>query len=268
MHIEISIDNILFRKIFLFDNSIAKKYKTLVQDLIKNNGLDFDNRRSFYTYKSIFEIEKDLDNAIQFINNFFKTKLLPDDKSDPNFFNILHEKFEILNNGYNEQTVLKMIWTHDLREKIRDLNFCVHQLEHGIEKMNQVNIQWNKETTKRVPLDNNDYTHATDVYKSNYVYLGYNEVGKSILDIYHDNLPIDYPGMKNNHFIGPDIVFCNEDRDLFDNNFTQWCRNNKINPYDKQSGLLNYPIGMFETYCLIENFTSNSKITAFDIVDK
>lgn len=268
MKINISIDNIKFRQILLFDNPIAKKYYSLVKKLVSKNGLDFDHRRSFYSYKTTNEIKNDLNTAITFINNFLQKELLPTkQKLTQEYFNKIHTVFETLNQGYDDDPILKLIATPDLAESIRDINFCVHQLEHGRIKK-QVQIQWNKETTERVALDNEDYYHATDKWEINYVYLGYNEVGKNILDIYHDNLSIDYPGLKNNHFVGPDIVFSTIDRPLFDKKFVKWCSNNSINAFDSKNGIWNYPIGTFKTFCSEDNFGSDSKITAYDFVDK
>ena len=268
MQINISIDGIRFTQIFLFDNPIAKKYFSLLKTLIDKNGLDFDHRRCFYSYRTTSEIKDDLNDAVAFINNFFHQELLPTKKNfTQKYFNDLHKGFEKLNKGFDDQTVLKAIASTDLIEKIRDINFCVHQLEHGKSKR-KILIQWNKDTTQRVPMDNEDYSHASDKWKLDHVYLGYNEVGKNIFDLYHDNLPIDYPGLKNNHFVGPDIIFSASDQPLFDEDFLKWCDSHNIDAFDPKNGILNYPIGTFETLCSLDKFSPDSKITAYDLIDK
>ena len=268
MQIDISIDNIKFRQIFLFDNPIAIKYYSLLKILVNKNGLDFDHLRCFYSYKTTNEIKNDLNNAITFINNFFQKELLPTKQElTQKDFNEIHKVFETLNQSYDDETNLKTIATTDLAESIRDINFCVHQLEHGRIKK-QVQIQWNKETTQRVALDDEDYLHATDEWKIDHVYLGYNEVGKNILDLYHDNLPIDYPGLKNNHFVGPDIFFSESNKPLFDDDFLKWCDSHNIDAFDPKNGILNYPIGTFKTLCSLDKFSPDSKITAYDLIDK
>ena len=267
MQIDISIDNIKFRKIFLFDNPIANKYFSLLKTLINENGLDFDNRRCFYSYKTDIEIENDLDDAVFLINKFFQKELLPTDKANQNYFNDMHQGFELLNKGYDDFTLLKAVGPPNLIESIRDVNFCTHKLEHGkTEKVFE--IQWNKETTQRVALDENDYLHATHKCQMNHVYLGYNEVGKNILDLYNDDLPIDYPGLKNNHFVGPDMIFFHKEEPLFEDGFLKWCTKHSIDPFEPKNGILNYPIGTFETLCAEQNFSPQSKITAYDLIDK
>ena len=269
MHIDIVIDNNKSIVIDLFDNPFAKKYVKIMHELISKHALDFDNRRCFYSWKTNQQIQEDLDNAIQHINNFFKKDMFNIDVNDPEYFNRLHIVFERLNQGYDDQTILKTIATSDLLESIRDINFCVHQLEHGRdENSKEITIQWNKNTIQRVAIGNLDYSYATHTNKKNTVYLGYNEVGKSILDLYHDNLPIDYPGLKNNHFVGPDIIFSESDKPLFDDDFLKWCDSHNIDAFNPKNGILNYPIGTFKTLCSLDKFSPDSKITAYDLIDK
>ena len=48
----------------------------------------------------------------------------------------------------------------------------------------------------------------------------------------------------------------------------EWCTNNVIDPYDAKNGLLNYPIGSFTYDFDMADCTPDSKISAFEIVDK
>ena len=82
------------------------------------------------------------------------------------------------------------------------------------------------------------------------------------------DLPIDYPGLVNNHFVGPDMIFFHKEEPLFEDGFLKWCTKHSIDPFEPKNGILNYPIGTFETLCAEQNFSSQSKITAYDLIDK
>lgn len=268
MYINITIDNTKNLTIDFYKHSIAKKYLKLIKKLILEHGLDFDHKRCFYSWKTVEEIQKDLDDSINFINNFFNKDMFCTNKTDPEYFNKLHVGFENLNKGYDDYTILKVVGSTQLKECIKNINYCVHNLEHGAEQKKQLQIQWNKNTTIREPLEKNDYQHAVSYEKKHTVCLAYNEVGKSIQDLFHDGLPVNYSGLKNNHYIGPDLDFQFENTDLFGAEFLQWCNSNNIDPYDPSNGILVYPIGNFKFDFDMDACTSESKITNFEIVDK
>lgn len=238
-----------------------------MHELIDKHGLDFDHKRCFYSWNTNEQIQKDLDSAIKYINNFFNKDMFNTDRSDPEYFNKLHIGFEKLNQGYDDVTVLEIIGPQQLRESIKDINYCVHHLEYGYELKQELQLQWNKNTITRKPIEKTDYEHATSTNKKHTVYLEYNEVGKSIGDLWHDNLPANYPGLKNNHFVGPDINFVFKDSDLFPQEFLLWCKQKQIDPYDPQNGILNYPIGKFEYNFDMTSITPQSHITKYEIVD-
>ena len=84
------------------------------------------------------------------------------------------------------------------------------------------------------------------------MYLHYNEVGKSTIDVFNDQLDINYPNIVNNHYIGPDIRYYNSTEHCFGDNFLIWCKDKNIDPYRKQNGLGLYPVGTYTT-----NFTND-----------
>ena len=93
----------------------------------------------------------------------------------------------------------------------------------------------------------------------NEVYLAYNELGKSYIDLYQDNLPADYDATKNNHYIGADITIGLEDKkNIFEIGFIKWATDNKIDPYKRDHGIGLLPIGKVEIID-IEHLTKDSK---------
>ena len=268
MHINIGIDHNKSLQINLFDNPFVTKYISIMEKLLAKHGNDFDHPRCFYSWKDRGQVQEDLDSAIEYINKFFNRKVIDVDKQDPEYFNILHECFEKLNNEYDNFTILKAVAPRELIDRIDDINYCVHHLEHEELWDTRLQLQWSKHTIDRIHLEPSDYAHATTENLSDTVYLEYNEVGKSTKDLFQDNLPITYPGLKNNHFVGPDINFNFKTQPLFSSEFLKWCNENVIDPYDANNGLLNYPIGSFTYDFDMADCNPDSKITAFEIVDK
>jgi hypothetical protein len=93
----------------------------------------------------------------------------------------------------------------------------------------------------------------------NEVYLAYNELGKSYVDLCNDNLPFDYDATKNNHYIGADIDIALKDKkNIFESNFIDWCKDNDIDPLEKKHGIGMLPIGKIEIINM-EHLTKDSK---------
>ena len=69
------IDGVPAFRLELYDNSVAYKWKNLIKSIFVGDGKDIDNRRTFYQYKTIPEIKKDLITAINNINIFLKHEL-------------------------------------------------------------------------------------------------------------------------------------------------------------------------------------------------
>tara|TARA_E500000178_G_C16626175_1_gene575536 strand:- start:25 stop:585 length:561 start_codon:yes stop_codon:yes gene_type:complete len=176
--------------------------------------------------------------------------------------------FEKLSGDFDNPTKLMKIAPMNIKENIRDLNFCVHKLEHGsIEHssskstLDDLPIQWTKKrtTTPRIKLTEEEHSLFQFNKIKNEVYLSYNELGKSYVDLYKDNLPIDYGATKNNHYIGADINIALTDKEnIFESGFIDWCKDNNIDPSEKKHGIGLLPIGKVETID-IEHLTKDSK---------
>jgi 5'-3' exonuclease len=254
-------------RIDLYDHTVANKWKNLIESIYVGDGEDIDHIRSFFNLRTRDEIKKTLLDAVAHINSFLRREFIKIPKKinweDQDLYNTLHISFEKLSGEFDNPTKLMKIAPMHIQESIRDLNFCVHALEHNSNKntSEHLTIQWTKkrETMPRVKLIDKEYDLIQFYAKKNEVYLGYNELGKSYYDLWKDNLPLDYEATKNNHYIGADIRIELTDREnIFDKGFLNWCGYNNIDPKDKKNGIGLLPIGKVEILDL-EHLTKDSK---------
>jgi hypothetical protein len=262
------IDGIPSFEINLFDNSVAREWKKLINSIYVGDGEDIDHRRSFYNLRTKKEIKNDLLNAIKKINIFFKKEFIVIPKkinwNNQKIYNDLHIYFEKLSGNFDNPTKLIKIAPRDIKESIRDLNYCVHALENFNDaKKDNIKIQWTKfrTITPRVPLKKDDYNLIKFKKLSNEVYLSYNELGKNYIDCWKDGLNINYSSLKNNHYIGADFfISLKKQKNIFHNDFIQWMRAHNLDPYEKKHGIGLIAIGTAKIIN-INHLTKNSKVT-------
>ncbi len=252
-------------RIDLYNHPVASKWKSLIESIYVGDGEDIDNKRTFFNFQSTDEIRDMLLDAIKNINTFLKTEFIkiPEQLNwdDQNLYNTLHIAFEKLSGEFDNPTKLMKIAPTNIKENIRDLNYCVHALEHGTGVLGNLGIQWTKLRTEtpRIDLEDDDYQLFQFHQTKNEVYLAYNELGKSYIDLWQDNLPVDYNATKNNHYIGADIEIALDDKkNIFDPGFVDWCYDNNIDPLEKKHGIGLLPIGKVESID-IEHLTKHSK---------
>jgi hypothetical protein len=254
-------------RINLYDHTVASKWKNLIESIYVGDGEDIDHVRTFFSLRSHDEIKEILLKAIKNINTFLKTDFIkmPSkvDWEDQELYNNLHMSFEKLAGEFDNPTKLMKIAPVHIQENVRDLNFCVHALEHTTPDFvaDVLPIQWTKRRAQlpRKPLVDDEYDLTQFHMTKHEVYLGYNEVGKSYIDLWNDDLPVDYEATKNNHYIGPDIKIALKDNtSIFDENFIDWCSKHKIDPYDKKHGIGLIPIGKIDSIDT-EHLTKDSK---------
>ena len=255
-------------RIDLYDHTVAHKWKDLIRSIYVGDGEDMDHIRTFFYLRTNDDIKKILVDAINNINNFLKTTFisLPNkiDWNDQKLYNDLHEAFEKLSGQYDNPTKLMKIAPLQIKENIRDLNYCVHYLEHTAQNITKqlIPIQWTKKRneTERIKLLDEEYDLIKFNMVKNEVYLAYNEVGKSYIDLWRDDLPVDYDATKNNHYIGPDInIALSDNENIFAPGFLTWCEQHGIDAYDKKHGIGVIPIGKIKLIN-IEHLTKDSKI--------
>jgi hypothetical protein len=262
--ITFTIDN--QHKVFLecFNNPISGKYKTILQKLI-SKGMQIDNQISFIRFMSVDKQKKLLLTSIDSVNEFMGHQYI-DTKNvqwDRDFFNQAHELFEKLNGTFTNPTKLIVIAPDKIKEDIRLINTLVHQLEEQGTK--QWRFQWHKEHTIRQKMIDEDYNTMVFDTVPNTMYLHYNEVGKSTIDVFNDQLDINYPNIVNNHYIGPDIRYYNSTEHCFGDNFLIWCKDKNIDPYRKQNGLGLYPVGTYTTNFTNDDISVESRWTNVEI---
>jgi hypothetical protein len=261
------IDGVPAFRLALYDNSVAYKWKNLIRSIYVGDSKDIDHRRTFYQYKTINEIKKDLIAAIKTINVFLKHEFIQIPINfDQDDYNDLHIKFEKLSGDFDNPTKLMIMAPTKVKESVRDLNYCIHALENFTNDPTTLEIQWTKlrKETPRIPLEQCEYYYTHFEEKENEVYLSYNELGKNFIDLWKDGLSVDYNKQKNKHYIGADIKISFENKkNIFSSEFISWCKDNNIDPYKKTNGIGNLPIGKI-TWKNTVRLTKNSKI---DIIE-
>jgi len=256
-------------RINLYDHTVASKWKNLIESIYVGDGEDIDHVRTFFRLRPHDEIKEILLNAIKNINTFLRTEFikLPKqiDWNDQDLHNTLHVAFEKLSGKFDNPTKLMIIAPMNIKENIRDLNFCVHALEHSSGEsdgdLDYLPLQWTKkrETNPRIKLTDEEHNLFQFHETKNEVYLAYNELGKSYVDLWMDNLPFDYDGTENNHYIGADIIVAlNDKQSIFEQGFLDWCNDKSIDPYSKKHGIGLLPIGKVEIID-IGHLTKDSK---------
>ena len=252
-------------RIDLYDHTVAHKWKNLIESIYVGDGEDIDHMRTFFNLRTRDEIKDMLLDAVKNINTFLKTEFIKTPKqvdwNEQELYNTLHMAFEKLAGDFDNPTKLIKIAPMNIKENIIDLNCCIHALEHGTSALSNLTIQWTKkrEETPRIKLTDKEHELFQFNQTKNEVYLAYNELGKSYVDLWQDDLPFEYTATKNNHYIGADIViaFTNKEN-VFEQGFIDWCKDNSIDPLKKEHGIGLLPIGKVETIN-IEHLTKDSK---------
>jgi len=256
-------------RIALYNNSVADKWKHLIESIYVGDGNDIDYYRTFFELRKKDDIRQILLNAIEKINTYLGTDYIkiPEqvDWTKQDIYNELHMKFEKLSGTHDNPTKLMSIAPMEVKESIRDLNYAVHSLEHNkptVENLSELNIQWTKKrnVTPRIKLTNDEYNLITFEKKKHEVYLSYNELGKNYQALWEDKLPVHYGHAKNNHYIGADIIVSFENKkNIFNDSFIDWCKENKIDWNDKSHGIGLLPIGKIVDYQK-RHLTKDSKL--------
>ena len=63
-------------RINLYDNTVATKWKELIESVYVGDGEDIDHKRTFFNLRSREEIQEMLLNSVKTINSFLKTELI------------------------------------------------------------------------------------------------------------------------------------------------------------------------------------------------
>ena len=100
----------------------------LIESIYVGDGEDIDHVRSFFGLRTRDEIKDMLLDAVTNINGFLKKDFIKIPKqidwNEQNLYNTLHIAFEKLSGEFDNPTKLMKIAPEDIKEDIRNLNFC------------------------------------------------------------------------------------------------------------------------------------------------
>jgi hypothetical protein len=224
--------------ITLYDNSFTRKWVKELHWCLDH--CDFNQQEAFASFLTLEESAKILIESCNTINHYLKNfiEIRLDVLEQPQeYFNYLHGIFETLSGEFGKPTRLFSLANKELKNAIRRLNFFVHRVETKIENSTDFYISFDKNQYRRQSLAVEDYDFFQFNFPKGTLFLHYVELGKEFIDLYEDNLPIDYQGCKNLHyFSGEASIHFNTYDSFEDKNYIKWLQNQGIDPYNKTLG--------------------------------
>jgi len=245
--LEIEVDHCHWVAVDLYRNDFVSRWASLFEKTAASCAVN--QLESFSCNLTESQAKERLIAAITAINQFLKREFIDLPKEinwdDQEWYNYLHSKFERLSGTYGKPTGLFEIAPAAIKDAIRALNFYVHRLEMKSCHTIPWYISFDKDCYIRLPLKFDDYKLFCDVMRSGQAFIHYAELGKTTVDLYEDNLPIDYPGLKNLHYYSAEISLYlgSDDVELFSNGFQNWAKDHSIDITDTKQGLGIIPIG-------------------------
>lgn len=236
----------------LNDNDFVRKWIKEFRWCLDN--CELNQQEAFSGLLTLSEAEQILNNACVTINKYMKGFIKIETDYSQEYFNYLHSKFEQLSGKFGKPTLLFSIANKELKTAIRNLNLYLHRLEKI--SVNELYISFNKDQYRRHPLVESDYKYFEFDRRPGTLYLHYVELGKEFIDLYQDNLPIDYPGFANLHYYSGEAMLVFDSYNYFDDtNYLSWLKDNGIDPYNKRLGHGRIPLGTVELnkWQLIQN---------------
>jgi len=227
-----------FFTITLNDNAFVRKWVEELRWCLAN--CEFEHNEAFSSFMTVEQAAQHLYAACNTINHYLKNfievrpNLLDQDQE---YFNYLHQKFEQLAGNFGQPTRLFAVANQDLKTAIRNLNFYCHSIEKKKPHMRSWYLSFNKDQYRRWPLAPEDYQHFEFSIPAGTLFVHYVELGKEFVDLYEDQLPIDYQNARNLHYYSGEACMMFFDYDLFeDPGFEQWLKSNNLNPRDQNLG--------------------------------
>jgi hypothetical protein len=228
--------------IHLYNTKFVNKYVDELIWCLQN--CEFNQREAFATLYSIDYSKECLRNACLTINKYLKNFIDVQDVSSQEYYNYLHIKFEQLSGEFGKPTRLFTIANKELKQAIRDLNFFVHCVEVNKESYPALYISFNKDQYRRHPLSLEDFNEFEFKFPAGTLFLHYVELGKEYIDLYQDNLAIDYAGAKNLQYYSGESMLTFDEFDCFaDNDYVEWLERNNIDLFNKKLGHGKIPLG-------------------------
>ena len=221
----------------LVDNDFVKRWCRLLSQEVDRGTLSQEHTFSNFIPESL--ARQRLEQSITTVNNFLRRELIPmprsSDYDDPEFYNQLHQRFEMLAGpDWDQPTRLMLVAPEPVKKAIRDFNRYCHRLErrpYTVRPWFRVEFH----SKERLPLLEQDYELLEDYTLLDHcVVLDYSTLGKSLADCYNDGLTADYAGMKQQqHYAANFVVIFDKDpilqnRDHIMQDFNQWLERNNV----------------------------------------
>lgn len=224
--------------ISLNNNKFVQKWVKEARWCLTN--CDFEQQEAFLGLMSLEQSAEVLTESCATINRYLKNfinireNLLDQDQE---YFNYLHSKFEHLSGEFGKPTRLFSVANKELKTAIRNLNVFVHRIEKKKTSIPTLYVSFNKDQYRRWPLADEDYEHFEFVIPAGTLVVHYVELGKEFVDLYEDNLPLEYQNFKNLHYYSGEASIYLEEYDCFnDIGYVEWLKNHKIDPCNKKLG--------------------------------
>lgn len=222
----------------LNNNQFVEKWVKEIRWCLDN--CDFEQQEAFVGLMTLEESSKMLAESCATINRYLKNFIdIRQDllSQDQQYFNYLHSKFEQLSGEFGKPTRLFSVANKELKTAIRNLNFFVHRIEKKKAVIPYLYVSFDKNHYRRWPLDDQDYEHFEFKIPAGTLVVHYVELGKEFVDLYEDNLTLDYQNFKNLHYYSGEASLYLEDFDCFaDPGYKIWLQKHNIDPYNKKLG--------------------------------
>ena len=234
--------------ITLYDNSFTRKWVEELRWCLLHST--FNQTESFMMHFTLDESEKILVDSCEVINKYLKNFIeikphIKDQSQD--YFNYLHTKFEQLSGKWDERSRLTTIAGQEFIDAVRYLNLFVHRIEGKLDEPDGFHIKFTKEIFRRQKLDDTDYDFFEFGFPAGTIYLHYAEIGKDFVDLYQDNLPVNYGAFTNQHHYTGEFSITFLDYNVFaDIKYLEWLQSHGIEPYNKTLGHGKIPLGIVD----------------------
>ena len=231
--------------ISLYDNSFTRKWVDELRWCLDN--CDYNQSEAFGSTMTVAAAGEVLTQSCITINKYLKNFIEVRDNiinQPQEYFNYLHSKFELLSGNFGKPTRLFSIANQELKNAIRNLNFFVHRVETKKQPNSRLYISFDKDQYRRWPFEIDDYDFFEFEFPAGTLFLHYAELGKEFVDLYEDNLSLDYVGFKNLHYYSGEASITTTNYNAFkDEKFKEWLVNQGIDPYNKKLGHGRIPLG-------------------------
>lgn len=207
--LQIIFDNDFVLDIVLDHNALVDRWKKLLkQELSCKNILQTD---TFSGLMPEAVARSHLKQAISTVNRYLGRVFIdmPKDHEfdDQQYYNALHEKFEMLAGpDWSQPTRLMQFAPPDVKLAVRHINRFCHRLErrpYRIEPIFCVEF----DSYLRMPLEPEDYMFFEQPSIDG-VYVDYSTLGKNLYECYQDDLPPSYAAMKmQNHYCANFMIY-------------------------------------------------------------